>query len=159
MAAIPTLAPQKGHIATKRVDLQERGCCILFGCSQRIAPKEVIRGIARDWITNANAHFGGFGWGAHKGFLFPIQFRGRSLRKIGEISAENHRHRSPLNRKRPDVHKIVLSIKSPPPPRKSVNFEDFILIRAVFLILGPFGGGGKPNFCGQEFYGHPDFSD
>ena len=28
------------------------------------------------------------------------------------------------------------------------------------LILGPFrGGGGKTKLCGQDFYGHPDFSD
>ena len=66
--------------------------------------------------------------------------------------------------KRPDVHKIVLSIKSrfpPPPPRKSVNFEDFILICTVLPHFGPLsgGGGGRTKFCGQEFYGHPDFSD
>ena len=65
--------------------------------------------------------------------------------------------------KRPDVHKIVLSIKSrsPPPPGKSVNFEDFILICTVFPHFGPFlgGGGVKTKFCGQEFYGHPDFSE
>ena len=50
--------------------------------------------------------------------------------------------------KRPDVH----------------NFEDFILICTVFPHFGPFsgefsgGGGGKTKFCGQELYGHPDFS-
>ena len=67
-----------------------------------------------------------------------------------------------INQKRPGVHKIVLSIKSrsTPPPGKSVNFEDFILICTVFPHFGPFsGGGGKTKFCGQEFYGHPDFSE
>ena len=39
--------------------------------------------------------------------------------------------------KRPDVHKIVF-----PPPRKSVNFEDLLLICAVFTHFGPFLGGG-----------------
>ena len=62
--------------------------------------------------------------------------------------------------KRPDVHKIVLSIKSrSPPPGKSVNFEDFLLIYTVFPHFGPFGGGGLTKFCGQEFHGHPDFSN
>ena len=48
-----------------------------------------------------------------------------------------------------------------PPPRKGVNFEDFILICAVFSSFWDlFGGGrGKTKFCRQEFYGHPDFSD
>ena len=63
----------------------------------------------------------------------------------------------------PDVHKIVLCIKlrSPPPPGKSVNLEDFLLICTVFHILVFFsgGGGGVTKFCRQEFYGHPDFSD
>ena len=62
--------------------------------------------------------------------------------------------RSLISQKRPDVHKTVLSKKlcSPPPPEKSVNFEDFLLICRVFLILGPFrGGGGKTKFWGQEF--------
>ena len=38
--------------------------------------------------------------------------------------------RSDSNQKRPDVHKIVLSIKLrfPPPPRKSVNSENFLRI-------------------------------
>ena len=67
------------------------------------------------------------------------------------------------DQKRPDVHKIVLSIKycvSPPPPPQSVNFEDFLVIRTVFPYFGPFfGGRGKTKFCGQDFYGHPDFSD
>ena len=65
-----------------------------------------------------------------------------------------------MNQKRPDVHKIVLSIKlRSPPPRKSVNFED--LVCTVFPHFGPFpggGGGGKTKFCRQEFYGHPNFS-
>ena len=37
-----------------------------------------------------------------------------------------------------------------------------LLICTVFPhILGPFGGGGgrKTEFCGQEFYGHPGFSE
>ena len=72
---------------------------------------------------------------------------------------------APPPQKRPDVHKIVLSIKSrfPPPPsaEKSVNFEHSILICTVFPHFGPFSGGVgvKTKFCGQEFYGHPDFSD
>ena len=50
----------------------------------------------------------------------------------------------------------VLSIKSrsPPPPGKSVNFEDFILICTVFPHFGPFfwgGGGVKPNFADKNF--------
>ena len=56
--------------------------------------------------------------------------------------------------KRPDVHKIFLSIKLHPlpPPRKSVNFEDFILICTLFPHFGPFsGGGGKPNFADKNF--------
>ena len=61
--------------------------------------------------------------------------------------------------KRPDVHKIVLSIKlrfRPPPPGKSVNFTD---LYNFFLMLCLFSGGGgcKTKFCGQEFYGHTDF--
>ena len=47
------------------------------------------------------------------------------------------------NQKRPDVHKIALSVKLQfPPPWKSVNFEYFLLICTFFLILGPFRGGG-----------------
>ena len=44
---------------------------------------------------------------------------------------------------------------SPSPPRKSVNFEDSL----QFFLIWCGGGGGKTKFCGQEFYGHPDFSD
>ena len=64
--------------------------------------------------------------------------------------------------KHPDVHNIVLSIKLRFPPRESVTFEGFILICTVFPHFGPFsggGGGGKTKFCGQEFYGHPGFSE
>ena len=61
--------------------------------------------------------------------------------------------------KRPDVHKIVLPIKLRPPPGKSVNFEDFLLICTVFPHFGPFSGGGQTKFRGQEFHGHPDFSE
>ena len=60
----------------------------------------------------------------------------------------------PFHQKRPDVHEIVLSIKSRfPCPRKSVNFEDFILISTVFPYFGPFsgGGGGKPTFADKNF--------
>ena len=65
-----------------------------------------------------------------------------------------------LIQKRPDVHKIVLSIKLPsPPPQKKCHFEGFLLICTVFPDFGPFQGGGLTKFCGQEFYGHPDFSD
>ena len=54
--------------------------------------------------------------------------------------------------KRPDVHKIVLSIKSPPPQKKSVNFEDFILICTVFPRFGPFSGGvGGTKFWDKNF--------
>ena len=39
-----------------------------------------------------------------------------------------------------------------PPPGKSVDFEDFLLICTVFPYLGPFGGGGvKPNFVHKNF--------
>ena len=60
------------------------------------------------------------------------------------------------SQKRPDVHKIVLSIKLRfPPPGKSVNFEDFLLICAFFPHFGPsfFWGGGvvKPNFADKNF--------
>ena len=50
--------------------------------------------------------------------------------------------------KRPDVHKIVLSVELlSPPPGSSVNFEDFLLICAVFPHFGPFWGGrGKTRF-------------
>ena len=52
-----------------------------------------------------------------------------------------------LFQKCPDVHKIVLSIKSrslpPPPPEKSVNFEDFVLICTVFPHFGTFSGGER----------------
>ena len=49
----------------------------------------------------------------------------------------------PKFQKRPDVHKIVLSIKlRSPPPGKTVNFEDFLLICTVFTHFGPFSGGG-----------------
>ena len=60
----------------------------------------------------------------------------------------------------PNLHKIVLSIKlrfPPPPPRKSVNFEEFLLICTVFPHFGLlFGGGGggygaKPNFADKNF--------
>ena len=63
-------------------------------------------------------------------------------------------HMDPTFRKRPDVHKIVLSIKlrSPPPRAKSVNFEDFLVICAVFPHFGRFWGGGvKPNFADKNF--------
>ena len=55
----------------------------------------------------------------------------------------------------------VIKLRSLPPPGRSVNFEDFPLIRTVFPHFGPFSGGGgvKPNFCGQDFFGHPDFSE
>ena len=40
-----------------------------------------------------------------------------------------------------------------------INFEDFLLICTVFPQFALFfsGGGGETKFCGQEFYGHPDF--
>ena len=50
------------------------------------------------------------------------------------------------------VHKVAFP---PPPTEKSVNFGDFLLICRLSLTLGPF----LNQFCGQEFYGHPDFSD
>ena len=82
------------------------------------------------------------------------------------LSGQNSNHRLETNKplekpfgrgtiqKRPDVHKIVLSIKlrSPPPPRKSVNFEDSLLICTVFPHFGPFSRrGGKPNFADKNF--------
>ena len=61
--------------------------------------------------------------------------------------------RCPYNR---FVHKLAF----PPPPGKSVSFEDFLLICTGFPHCGPFSGGGdKTKFCGQEFDGHPDFSE
>ena len=66
------------------------------------------------------------------------------------------RVKTTIHQKRPDVHKIVFSIKSrfpqPPPPRRSVNLEDWFEQR--FLILGPFQGRGvgvKPNFADRNF--------
>ena len=50
--------------------------------------------------------------------------------------------------KRPDVHKIILSI---PRPGKSVNLEDVLLICTVFPKFGPFFGGGGTKFSGEEF--------
>ena len=50
---------------------------------------------------------------------------------------------------------------SPPPP-KSVNFEDFILICTVFPHFGTFFGGGgvgENQILRTRFYGHPDFSE
>ena len=51
--------------------------------------------------------------------------------------------------KRPDVHKIVLSIKLrfSPPPTPPPKVSIFYRCVQFFLILGLFGGGG-----GQEFY-------
>ena len=63
----------------------------------------------------------------------------------------------PASQKRPDVHKIVLSIKiafpPPPPPEKVSIFEDFLLICTVFPRFGPFskGKGVKPNFAHKNF--------
>ena len=59
--------------------------------------------------------------------------------------------------KRPDVHKICLSIELHS-PRKSVNFEDFLLILYSFFSFWALFGGGGNKFCGQK-YGHPDFSE
>ena len=42
-----------------------------------------------------------------------------------------------------------------PPARKSVNFEDFLLMRTFFPHFEPFSEGGETKFCGQRFYGHP----
>ena len=49
-----------------------------------------------------------------------------------------------------------------PPPPQSANFEGFstdLYSFSSFWALFAGGGGGKTKFCGQEFYGHPDFSD
>ena len=66
-----------------------------------------------------------------------------------------HGRESQPIQKRPDVHKIVLSIKSHSPPGKSVNFEDSPLICTVFPHFGHFWGGGgggvKPNFADKNF--------
>ena len=62
----------------------------------------------------------------------------RSLQKYVNFFSENLQ-------KRPDIHKIVLSrkLRFPPPlPRKSVNFEDFLLICTVFPHFGLFSGRG-----------------
>ena len=45
------------------------------------------------------------------------------------------------------------------PPPAPPNFEVSLLICTVLPHFGPFGGGGKTKFCGQDFYGHPDFSE
>ena len=71
-------------------------------------------------------------------------------------------HASIDYQKRGDVHKIALyiTLRFPPPPGKSVDFEDFLLICTVFPHFRLFsGGGGGAKFCGQEFYGQPDFFD
>ena len=70
----------------------------------------------------------------------------------------------PWIQKRPDVHEIALSIKSrslPPPQKKCQFWGCYTDLYSFSLILGPFRGGGgcKTKLCGQEFYGHPDFSD
>ena len=62
---------------------------------------------------------------------------------------------------RPDVHKIVLSIKlrPPPPPEKVSVLSIFYWFVQGFPHFGPFSGRGrKTKFCGQEFYGHPDLT-
>ena len=84
------------------------------------------------------------------------------LSKSSLAITDFHAKKTDYFQKRPDVHKIVLSMKlrPPPPPRKSVNFEDVLLICTVFLILDPFrGGGGKPNFADKNFMGTQTFSD
>ena len=59
--------------------------------------------------------------------------------------------------KRPDVHKIVWSIKSgppPPPPEKVSILRILYWFVQLLLILDPFrwgGGGRKTKFCGIEF--------
>ena len=70
------------------------------------------------------------------------------------------RLKGPWMLKRPDVHKIALSIKSRcPPPRKKCQFWGFSTDLSCFPHFGLFGGGGKPNFAGHDFYEHPDFSE
>ena len=62
--------------------------------------------------------------------------------------------------KYPDVHKIVLSIKLRPHPPKKRQFWGFSTDLHSFPYFGPFSvGGGGTKFCGQEFYGHPEFSE
>ena len=62
----------------------------------------------------------------------------------------------------PDVHKIVLSTKSsfpPPPPPKKCQFRGFYTNCTFFSSFWALLGGGVNQICGQEFYGHPDFSE
>ena len=46
------------------------------------------------------------------------------------------------------VNQVALS---PPPPGKSVKFEDFL--RILYIFSSSFSGGGGTKVCGQEFYG------
>ena len=87
-----------------------------------------------------------------RGALHATPRHGLKPQEQGHFGAD---YRAGLFQKRPDVQKIVLSIKSrpPPPPRKSVSFEGFALICTVFPHFGPFPGGvGKqPNFADKNF--------
>ena len=54
------------------------------------------------------------------------------------------------------VHKIAF----PSPPRKKCQFRGIYTDLYSFSSFWTlFRGGGKTKFCGQEFHGHPDFSD
>ena len=71
-------------------------------------------------------------------------------------------HAPSSNQKRPDVHKIVLSIKLRFPPLKKCQlwgFSNDLYSFSSFWALSAYRGGGKTKLCRQEFYGHPDFSD
>ena len=72
-----------------------------------------------------------------------------------KISSAPEVFKRDCNQKRPDVHKIVLSIKLHPPPGKGLDFEDFIRIRTVSPHSGPFSGGGggvEPNFSDTNLW-------
>ena len=77
---------------------------------------------------------------------------GKASDKVGRVT----RHPKPQStryQKRPDVHKIVLSIKLrfPPPPKKVSILRIFYSFVQFFLILGLFGGEVKPTFADKNF--------
>ena len=85
--------------------------------------------------------------------IFPFQgFQGTRMDKI--TPKQICKMGCEFISERPDVHKIVLSIRlRSPPPGKSVKFEHVLLICTVFPHFGPFsqGGGVKPNFADKNF--------
>ena len=86
------------------------------------------------------------------GFDLPPPCRPRSAREGRMLcltrTPTNSSELDSLVRKHPDVQKIVLSVKLRPPPQKSADFEDFLLVCTVFPHFDPFYGGGiNPNFA------------